>query len=143
MRRIAARVCVQERLASAISIALSGVAVSPNPENLRSRNGAVSTEVALANVLILPGEMGMQKRRFAGDFHLDRSFVDLRGRGYSNATQSNRDHSGRTLLNTDTLCDPSLSQFCPAERSPLRWWVNLLTKFILYFQQLLCRSRNS
>ena len=75
MRRIAARVCVQERLASAICIALSGVAVAPNPENLRSRNGAVSTEVALANVLILPGEMGTQKRRFAGDFHLDRSFA--------------------------------------------------------------------
>ena len=45
-------------------------------------------------------------------------FLDLRGRGYNKATQSNKDRPGRALLNTYLLRVRSLAQFCPAERSP-------------------------
>ena len=58
---------------------------------------------------MVPGETGMGKCRFSGDFRLDRSFLDLRGRGYNNATQGNKDRPGRALLNTYLLRVPSLA----------------------------------
>ena len=63
-------------------------------------------------VAVSSGKMGTICK---GDFRLDRSFLDLRGRCYSNTTQSNRDRPGRTLMNAYTLRDPSLAHFCPGK----------------------------